>query len=127
VLAAPAEGLIPNLLQKGMRTVTKHGIPSTTIVEHPPWCDLSYHEPNDHEVHASHRERVEADGPSALSIEAHLLRTETPADPRHPGAALTNLEFRFRGEKVASFLMTFGQLRRLDEALYRLVKVGETT
>jgi hypothetical protein len=106
--------------------VAKHGTP-TIAVEHPPWCNLSYRESNDHDPHTSHRERVAEDFPSDLSIEAHLLRPNQPADPSQPYAALANLEFHFRGEKVASFLMTFGQVRRLDEALYRLVKLGELT
>jgi hypothetical protein len=106
--------------------VAKNGTP-TVHAEHPGWCEFKYRAADDHDAHTSHLERVAEDFPSDLSIEAHLLRTNAPADPRQPGAALARLEFQFRGEKVASFLMTFGQLRRLDEALYRLVKLGETT
>jgi hypothetical protein len=96
--------------------------PATT--EHPSWCNLKYREPNDHDMHLSVRERVGEDLPSNLVIDAYLLRMEKAAGV-HPEAPLAALEFRLPGEQTTSYLMTFGQLRILEQALYRLVKLGE--
>lgn len=75
--------------------------------------------------HVSHRERVAENFPSEVAVEAYLLRPKRPADPCYPKAALAALEFRRSGAQPTSFLLTFAQLRSLDEALYRLVKQGE--
>lgn len=92
-------------------------------VEHPPWCAVPYHGPDDHDPHISHRERVGDDFPSSdCAVEAYLLLPKQPPDSRQPKAAL---EFHAPGAEPVSFVLSFRQLRRLDEALCRLISQGE--
>jgi hypothetical protein len=91
---------------------------------HPPWCNLSYVDSNDHDPHYSHRVRVDIDGPSDLIIEAYLQHCRRQLDHRYPTSVQAILEFTFPGEDDASYLLTFGQLCDLTNALHSLVESG---
>ena len=98
-------------------------MPQHATREHPAWC---LHETSDHDPHTSAVERVAEDFPSDLAIEAYLLRHEKPIAP-NAKADLAALEFNdpASGPDPITFLLTFGQLRHLSEALNRLIRIGE--
>jgi hypothetical protein len=95
---------------------------------HPFWCNRAYGEPNDarHDPHVSGPQRVAADHPSDMTISAYLVLHKRPIT-RDPKAPVAVLEFDdpASGPEPISFLLTGFQLRRLHEALYRLVKTAE--
>jgi len=106
-----------------MRAVAKNAT-QWVAHEHPAWCPRQHPESDDHDPHRSATERIPEDFPSDLVIDAYLLRYKKPVT-QCPKATLAALEFIEPGEETAQFLLTFGQLRRLSEALNQLVLAGE--
>jgi hypothetical protein len=69
-----------------------------------------------HDPHESAGRQVGADHPSDTTIEAYLIRLDHRSMP-DPAAVI---ELSYPGDETAVYLLTFSQLRRLEDALAQL-------